>query len=381
MGDLNPKKATQLQGVDISETAPADGQVLEYNATSGEYEPITPTGGGQTDTVVGSSGITNVGTNVDADLAPTYGVGANTVCEGDDARLSDARTPTSHAASHTDGTDDVQDATAAQKGLATAAQITKLDGIAAGADVTGNNPPQAHTHTHASTTGQGTDDHHTKSHNHDTASGAGAIATDQALKAGDGGTTDYFETAATTGIVALHGAAKFKSEDSTWSYNIAGQSGTYNGVSCNAAGSGVLSERWYANLFDDGGGAGQAEAVVAVLEAPKGADGTTDVVVELNLSAQATSGNMRVGVGVVKVGTGDDLTAAGSYIVKTIAKDAVAWQGQLEEFTMTGVTAEAGHYYAIVVYRDADDAADTMSGDMALFALGLECVNDKLGGA
>lgn len=40
-----------------------------------------------------------------------------------------------HAANHTNGTDDVQSATAAQKGLATAAQITKLDGIEAGAQV------------------------------------------------------------------------------------------------------------------------------------------------------------------------------------------------------------------------------------------------------
>lgn len=36
---------------------------------------------------------------------------------------------TTHAASHTDGSDDIQDATAGQKGLATAAQITKLDAI------------------------------------------------------------------------------------------------------------------------------------------------------------------------------------------------------------------------------------------------------------
>jgi hypothetical protein len=46
-----------------------------------------------------------------------------------DARLTDARTPTAHAASHTNGTDDIQDATASVKGLATAAQITKLDAI------------------------------------------------------------------------------------------------------------------------------------------------------------------------------------------------------------------------------------------------------------
>jgi len=39
----------------------------------------------------------------------------------------------SHAASHTNGTDDIQSATASQKGLSTAAQITKLDGIESGA--------------------------------------------------------------------------------------------------------------------------------------------------------------------------------------------------------------------------------------------------------
>jgi len=48
----------------------------------------------------------------------------------------DARPPTAHASDHTDGTDDIQPATAAQDGLATAAQITKLDAIEALADVT-----------------------------------------------------------------------------------------------------------------------------------------------------------------------------------------------------------------------------------------------------
>lgn len=39
----------------------------------------------------------------------------------------------SHASKHTDGTDDIQSATAAQKGLATATQILKLNAIEAGA--------------------------------------------------------------------------------------------------------------------------------------------------------------------------------------------------------------------------------------------------------
>ena len=61
-------------------------------------------GGGQTDTVTGSNGITNTGDNVDADLEPTYGSSANTVCEGDDSRLSDARTPTGAAGGDLSGT-------------------------------------------------------------------------------------------------------------------------------------------------------------------------------------------------------------------------------------------------------------------------------------
>jgi len=59
-----------------------------------------------------------------------------TLIDTGDSRLSDARTPTAHASSHANGADDIQDATAAQKGLATAAQISKLDGIEALADVT-----------------------------------------------------------------------------------------------------------------------------------------------------------------------------------------------------------------------------------------------------
>lgn len=64
------------------------------------------------------------------------GTTAGTVAAGDDSRFTDARTPTGHASTHVNGTDDIQDATASQKGLATAAQITKLDGIENAADVT-----------------------------------------------------------------------------------------------------------------------------------------------------------------------------------------------------------------------------------------------------
>ena len=72
---------------------------------------------GDQTTIVGITG-----TKAQFDTAVTDG---NITYDGD--------APTAHAASHTDGSDDIQDATAAQKGLATSTQITKLDGIATGA--------------------------------------------------------------------------------------------------------------------------------------------------------------------------------------------------------------------------------------------------------
>lgn len=50
-----------------------------------------------------------------------YGSTADTACEGNDSRLSNARTPTSHASTHTNGTDDIQTASSIQKGLLSSA--------------------------------------------------------------------------------------------------------------------------------------------------------------------------------------------------------------------------------------------------------------------
>ena len=75
------------------------------------------------------------GNTADTALQPnSIGV---TVCAWDDARLSDARTPTAHASTHvTGGSDKIRDASASQDGLMTTAYATKLDGIEAAADVT-----------------------------------------------------------------------------------------------------------------------------------------------------------------------------------------------------------------------------------------------------
>ena len=83
---------------------------------------------------VGASTI--VGRTAAGDVAALSAADARTVLNvADGADVTGSNAPQAHAASHVAG-DAIQSATAAQDGLATSTQITKLDGIAAGADVT-----------------------------------------------------------------------------------------------------------------------------------------------------------------------------------------------------------------------------------------------------
>ena len=71
---------------------------------------------------------------------PVIGAGAGDAVAGNDSRLTDARTPTAHAATHVTGSTDVIASVVAggNAGLMTGADKTKLNGIATGAEVNVN---------------------------------------------------------------------------------------------------------------------------------------------------------------------------------------------------------------------------------------------------
>ena len=137
---------------DVQDHAPLDGEVLKYSAANAQYEPGIPTDSDAIhDNVAGEiHAITDIApTALDEMVIEDQSDSWNKKrCQLGD--ISALGAPAVHASSHTDGTDDIQNATAAQKGLATAAQITKLDGIEALADVTS-------THTCDTPGGPGTD--------------------------------------------------------------------------------------------------------------------------------------------------------------------------------------------------------------------------------
>ena len=111
-------KASHISGSDQLDDATALAHGLMTSALYTKLNNIS------SDAVAGTASLRSLGTT------------ATTACAGNDSRLSDARTPSStlaHKASHISGSDQLDDATGSVHGLMTAAQVTKLAGIATGA--------------------------------------------------------------------------------------------------------------------------------------------------------------------------------------------------------------------------------------------------------
>ena len=97
--------------------------ILEYNSANTRWELLNPAvgGAGGSDASTTVKGITKLSVAPVSPTAP-IAVGDN------DPRNSDARTPTAHAATHVNGTDDIQLATGAQKGILSSADWTTFNG-------------------------------------------------------------------------------------------------------------------------------------------------------------------------------------------------------------------------------------------------------------
>lgn len=112
----------------VEDTTPQLGGALDVNGSK-----IVSTSNGDIDIEPNGTGNVLLG-NLEIDADQTIGAGQdNYVLTYDNStglislEASAGGAPTAHAASHTDGTDDIQSATNAQKGLATAAHITAIE--------------------------------------------------------------------------------------------------------------------------------------------------------------------------------------------------------------------------------------------------------------
>ena len=144
-------QSTATTGVNNAATAQGTANTALANAATAEANAQTGITNAATAQGTANTGVTNAATA--QGTANTALVNAATAEADAQTGITNAATAQgaadSHAARHlTAGGDTIASATALAAGLATSAQIAKLDGIAAGADVTGANPPQAHAASH-----------------------------------------------------------------------------------------------------------------------------------------------------------------------------------------------------------------------------------------
>ena len=116
VADAAPDTLTLAAGANITITTNASTDTVTIAAAGGGSTQAfgTIAVAGQSDvvadaapdtlTLAGSNGLAITTRPTDTvTFAPTYGSSANTVCQGNDSRLSDTRTPTAHATSHKSG--------------------------------------------------------------------------------------------------------------------------------------------------------------------------------------------------------------------------------------------------------------------------------------
>jgi hypothetical protein len=140
--DYTNGKLVAGEGIDLTEGTPGGNETLTVAGedASDTNKGIASFAAADFDITAGAVTLdSSVVKEADVDDTPANGALTDPVSSNwafDHNANTDAHHAQAHAASHTNGTDDIQSATALQKGVATAAQITKLDGIEALADVT-----------------------------------------------------------------------------------------------------------------------------------------------------------------------------------------------------------------------------------------------------
>ena len=87
---------------DIQQGGATSGQVLEWSGSAWAPATLSGGGGGTVTSVTAGTGLTGGTITGTGTIAADFGTTSGTICQGDDSRLSNARTPTAHTHDATD---------------------------------------------------------------------------------------------------------------------------------------------------------------------------------------------------------------------------------------------------------------------------------------
>ena len=185
----------------------------------------------------------------------------------------------------------------------------------------------------------------------------------------------------------LTGNGRLKKTLQLFPYDFVSQAGTYNSIVCAAAGASVLAGRFHFKSFDDGVGGGQPEACNMNFTIPEDFDeSTTDIIVRFTWVAAEISGTEQVRwqCGIIRKAIGADMSAAAGEVYATpqnITPPTTLWARAEATFTITNGDFARGDDICIIIFRDADNAADNADGDAYVGIVSIEYVANRMGGS
>ena len=196
---------------------------------------------------------------------------------------------------------------------------------------------------------------------------------------GDGGNNDYTHFS-NNGLQTMVGKARVWKTKYHYAYNMNGNSATYNSLSCDAAGSSVVGDKWVMKTFGDGSGFGSnPEAAILTMVIPSDYQAGEDVKITINWTSSSTSGNVVWGIGFIGVSGGEGYDGSETYQTTTETAPTTAYVKKTFELTFSGANLNPLDEVSIIIYRNCDDSNDDMSGDAYVSTIGLKYISNKLG--
>jgi len=105
----------------------------------------------------------------------------------------------------------------------------------------------------------------------------------------------------------------------------------------------------------------------------------TDYYLVISWTAGATTGDVVWGIGAKAIGNNEDFAQDFVYNTTTVSPAGTTYYKQEVKLLFSGTGVQANDDIQFVVYRDADNIADTMSGDALISTFSMEYLSNRLG--